>query len=452
MKYTPHTEEEKREMLARIGISAISDLFAHIPKEIRLQEPLPIPFGLSEFEAKRLLEGLAKENKPSDDFINFLGGGAYDHLIPAVIPHLLQRSEYYTAYTPYQAEVSQGTLQTIFEFQSLICELFNMDVANASMYDGASALAEGCLMAVAIKKRRKILLPSSLNPLYRTVVETYLKGGEVEIVYLPTPEGRVDPATLERIINQSFAGVVVQYPNFFGILEPMAEISEIVHRNDLLFIVVTDPISLGILRPPGDYSADIAVGEGQSLGIPLSFGGPYLGLLATKQEFVRFIPGRLVGKTVDLDGSVAYVLTLQTREQHIKRERATSNICTNSALCALAATIYLSLLGREGLKEVGLHCLNKSHYLLEMIESETKFRRAFHYPFFKEFVLRGKSGIWPPILKALKAKGILGGINLGRFRPDWDEFLLIAVTEKRTKEELDFFVSALKEIGGNYGM
>ncbi len=452
MKYTPHTEEEKREMLARIGVSSLSELFSQIPEKILLKGDLPLPPSLSEFEVRKLVKAIGEKNETTDEFVNFLGGGVYDHIIPAVIPHILQRSEYYTAYTPYQAEVSQGTLQTIFEFQSLICELFNMEIANASMYDGASALAEGCLMAVAIKKKKKILLADSLNPLYKMVIETYLEGTEIEPVYLPTPKGRIELDILEKIVDPSFSAVVVQNPNFFGILEPVKEMATIIHKNDCLFLLSCDPISLGIILPPGDYGADIAVGEGQSLGIPPSFGGPYLGLFTTKKEFIRFMPGRLVGKTIDRDGNPGYVLTLQTREQHIKRERATSNICTNSALCALAATIYLSLLGKRGLREVASQCLHKAHYLLERIEEETNFRRAFPLPFFKEFVLKGKKGIWPKILKDLREKKIFGGVHLGRFHEDWEDLLLVAVTEKRTKEELDFFVSALKEIGARYGM
>lgn len=452
MRYTPHTEEEKKEMLARIGLSSLSELFSHIPKEILLKEPLPLTPGLSEFDVKRLIKAIGEKNETTDNFISFLGAGVYDHIVPAVIPHILQRSEYYTAYTPYQAEVSQGTLQTIFEFQSLICELFNMDIANASMYDGASALAEGSLMAVAIKKKKKILLADSLNPLYKMVIETYIEGTEIEPVYLPVSQGQIDLEVLEKTINPSFSVIVIQHPNFFGILEPVKEISAIAHKKDCLFLLFCDPISLGILSPPGDYAVDIAVGEGQPLGIPLSFGGPYLGLFTTKKDFIRFMPGRLVGKTIDREGNPGYVLTLQTREQHIKRERATSNICTNSALCALAATVYLSLLGREGLREVASHCLYKSHYLLEKIEAETNFRRAFSFPFFKEFVLKGEKGIWPKILRDLREKKIFGGVYLGRFNKNWEDLLLVAVTEKRTKEELDFFVSALKEVGGRYGM
>ncbi len=444
MKFTPHNEEEKKKMLEKIGITSIDELFSHIPPTIRLKELLSLPPGATEVEVVKLLNEVKKKNKTTDDFISFLGAGAYDHAIPTVISHITSRSEYYTAYTPYQAEVSQGTLQTIFEYQSLICALFNMDISNASMYDGAQSLAEACLMAVAIKKKNKILACSSINPLYLRVIETYIEGTDIELKILPTPEGKIDLDLLKKTIDTSFASVVVQHPNLFGLLEPVKEIEQIAHNADALFVVSVDPISLGILSPPGDYNADIAVGEGQSLGIPLSFGGPYLGIFTCKKDFVRFIPGRLVGKTVDLDGNPAYVLTLQTREQHIKRERATSNICTNEALCALAATIYLSLLGKEGLKEVATQSLIKAHYLLERIEQETNFRRAFSGPFFKEFTLKGKD--IKKLLTALRRKGILGGVPLGRFNRNWQDLLLIAVTEKRTKEELDLLVDCLKEL------
>jgi glycine dehydrogenase subunit 1 len=436
MPYIPNTDKNREEMLKRIGVKSFEELIADIPEEIRRKAELKLPTALSEMEAVKELKTMAGQNQPASGAISFLGGGAYDHYIPAAIDHILLRSEFYTAYTPYQAEVSQGTLQAIWEFQSLICNLTGMDAANASMYDGATALAEAGILACNHTKKKQLIISKSVHPNYRQLLKTYAQGAGIEIVEIGYSNGVTDIGALKQAVGDKTAGVLVQHPNFFGCLEPVEEIGDIAHGSKALFVVSVDPISLGVLKPPADYGADIVTGEGQPLGMPTSLGGPYLGLFAIKKDYMRLMPGRLVGLTTDVKGREGAVLTLQAREQHIRREKATSNICSNEALCALAATVYLSLMGQSGLKQVAELCLQKSHYLAE------KLRPAFAAPFFKEFVVKFDGNV-PELLKKLEKDGIMGGTDLEKLYPELKGHLLIAVTEKRTRAELDLLVSNL---------
>jgi glycine dehydrogenase subunit 1 len=457
MPFTPHTPEEKKVMLKEIGFASFEELIKVVPEAVRFKGKLNLPEPVSEMEAKKLLAEIANSNKNLSEYTSFLGGGAYDHYIPSIVNHIISRSEFYTAYTPYQAEVSQGTLQAIYEYQSLICELFSMEVSNASMYDGASALAEACHMARDLTQRHKILIAETVNPHYIKVVRTYTEGLRIPIEIISIKDGTIALEALENLIDDTVAAVLVQHPNFFGALEPMLEIEKIVHKHGALLVVCVDPISLGILAPPSEYNADIAVGEGQSLGLPCSLGGPYLGIFTCKKEFIRRMPGRLSAQTVDQEGKIGYVLALQTREQHIRRGKATSNICTNEALCALAAAIYLSVMGKQGIKEVANQCFAKSHYLAQEIEKIKGFELAFSAPFFKEFVV--KTNILPEqiVENALKEK-VFAGVNLHRFDATqrvhraerderWPNHLLVAVTEKRTKNEMDKLVNIFKTLG-----
>ena len=447
MTYNPNTEQNREEMLKAIGVERFENLIPCIPEEIKLKKPLNLPKKLSELEIVAELRKMVGENKNSTQFINFLGAGIYDHFVPVAIDHLISRSEFYTAYTPYQAEVSQGTLQVIYEFQSLICNLTGMEVANASVYDGASAIAEAVLMAYAQTERKKVLIPESLHPFYKEVLYTYTSGLKLKIDDIGLKEGVLDLEQLKSKIDDKTACLVVQSPNFFGLIEDLKEIESLAHKVGALLIVATDPISLGILKPPGEYNADIVVGEGQVLGNSLNFGGPLLGFFATKKEFVRKMPGRIAAATVDKNGKTGYVLTLQTREQHIRREKATSNICTNQGLLATAACIYLSLLGKNGLKKVAELCLQKSHYAVEQIEKISGFKRKFKGPFFKEFVIQ--TPVAPSkVIKALLKNKILAGLDLKPFKLGLEDGLLMSVTEKRTKTEIDFLVDNLKSLTG----
>ncbi len=436
MPYIANTPENIQDMLARIGVKDFNELIADIPRDILLKSKLDLPAPLSEMEAAKEISGISKTNRPAGEMISFLGGGAYDHYIPAAVDHILSRPEFYTAYTPYQAEVSQGTLQVIWEFQSLIAALTGMDVANASMYDGATALTEAGLMACSHTKRKKLIISSTVHPDYREVLKTYCRGLNIEIIEIPWKDGATSLEELEKTIDDKTAAVLIQQPNFLGALEPVEEISDIAHNKGALLLVSADPISLGLLKTPGSYGADIVTGEGQPLGIPMGLGGPYLGLLAAKNNLLRLMPGRIVGLTTDQQGREGLVLTMQAREQHIRREKASSNICSNQALCALAATVYLSLMGRDGIKQVAELCLQKSHYLAEQLGP------AFKAPFFKEFVYKTKRPA-SQVLAELKQKGILAGLDLGRFYKQLEGHLLISVTEKRTRQELDLLIQAL---------
>ena len=440
--YVLNTPDDQRAMLEQIGVASIEELFATIPGSLRLQRPLDVPPALTEMELTRHLQQLAARNRSADRAVCFLGGGSYDHFIPAVVDTIAGRSEFYTAYTPYQAEASQGSLQAFFEFQTLICQLTGLDVANASLYDGGSAVAEAVLMALAVTaKRHKVLVAESVHPEYRRTLTTYLANLDARIETLPTPGGYLDPDDLKRVMDDQTVCVVVQHPNFFGCLEEVEVLSAVAHARGALFIVSFDPISLGLLKRPGQYGADIAVAEGQALGNPLSYGGPYLGILACREEFVRKMPGRLVGQTTDRHGKRCWVLTLQTREQHIRREKATSNICTNQGLMALKATVYLAALGPQGLKETAALCTRKAHYAAEQLTRLAGFALRFRRPFFKEFTLTVPGDV-PAQLSRLLAAGYHAGLHLGRWYPQLNNCISIAVTEKRTRAEIDGLVKA----------
>jgi glycine dehydrogenase subunit 1 len=441
LRYLPHTKEDVREMLEAIGMKRVEDLFEAIPKKFRVSKPINLPQPLSETDLIRYLERIQ-----SQTYSSFLGGGAYHHFIPAVVSHLTSRSEFYTAYTPYQPEVSQGTLQAIFEYQTLMCQLTSMEVSNASMYDGASSLAEAVLMAHRITGKKKILLSQSIHPEYRKVIQTYIDPDEQEIVLIPylKGEGRTDEKALAQWIDQDVSAVVIQNPNFFGVIDDFQNIGERVHQaGGLLIVCFSEAVAYGILKSPGEFGADIVVGEGQSFGIPVSFGGPYLGIFTTKEKFIRNMPGRLVGETVDLEGKRGFVLTLATREQHIRREKATSNICTNEGLCALMATIFLSCLGKEGLKELALINLNKTEYAKKVVSQIRGCRVAFSSPTFNEFVLEIE-GNPDKVLEKLKEKRILGGLSMAKFYPELNHHLLVTVTEMNTKEEIDTWAEVLE--------
>lgn len=455
MPYIPHSQTDIQEMLTTIGVKSLDDLFQSIPSALRLKKPLRLPPPMSELEISRHIKQLANQN--ISNMPSFLGAGCYHHFIPAIVNHLAGRSEFYTSYTPYQAEASQGILQAFFEYQTMICELTGMEVANASVYDGATGLAEAVLMALSITGKKKVLLTKTIHPEYRQVVQTYLKDLDATITEIDYKNGRTDLATLYSLLAMASdtACVAVQNPNFFGQIEDMTEISQKVHQAGALLIAVVNPISLGLLLPPGEYQADIVVGEGQPLGNEMSFGGPHLGIFATRKEYVRKMPGRLVGQTVDTRGQPGYVLTLSTREQHIRREKATSNICSNEALCALKAAIYLATLGKNGIRKVAELCLQKAHYLSQKITRikvprkrgqaapSARYKLLFDGPFFNEFVIQCPR---PPELinKRLLKNGIIGGLALGRFYPELKNAMLFSVTEMNTREEMDKLIDLLR--------
>lgn len=442
--YIPNTEEDQKEMLKEIGAESIEALFCAIPQNLRLKTDLNLPSSLSEMELVNELKGLSKKNAHLDEYVSFLGAGSYDHFIPALLDHLSGRSEFYTSYTPYQSEASQGMLQATYEYQSLICELFQMDVCNASVYEGATALTEAVILAHKVNHRKKVLVAKSLHPEYGQVLSTYIeKTLGLSVIEIDYQNGVTDLAQLKEKISKDTSCVIVQNPNFFGCLEEVKKIEEITHQAGSLYIVSVDPISLGLLVPPGEYNADIAVGEGQVLGSKINFGGPYLGIFTCKREFLRKIPGRIVGETTDKEGKRGFVLTLQTREQHIRRERATSNICTNQALNALRAAIYLSTLGEKGLPKVANLCLQKSHYAARRIYQIPGFEPTFTSCFFKEFAVKCPI---PPnkINKLLWDNKILGGFELRRLYPQLQNSLLFCVTEKRTKGDIDRLIRLLE--------
>jgi len=445
MPYLPNTPEEREAMLAAIGVASLEDLFAMVPAQLRLGRELNLPAPLGELELTSHLADLAQKNVSASLAACFLGGGSYDHFIPAVVDFVAGRSEFYTAYTPYQPEASQGTLQAVFEYQTLITQLTGMDVSNASLYDGGSAVAEAVLMARSATGRPgRVVVAQSVHPEYRQVLATYLAHLETDAVAVATPEGTVAPADLAAAVDDRTACVVVQHPNFFGCLEDVRACAEIAHRAGSLLVVAVDPISLGLLARPGDYGADIVVAEGQSLGNWMSFGGPYLGILACREPFVRRMPGRLVGQTVDRRGNRCWVLTLQTREQHIRREKATSNICTNQGLMALRAAVYLAAMGPHGMRSVAELCLQKARYARERLTAGGALCAAFDRPVFKEFVVRAADGQVQRRLQAAQDQGILAGVPLARWYPDLADCFLVAVTEKRTKAEIDRMAAALE--------
>jgi glycine dehydrogenase subunit 1 len=442
--YIPNTEQEQSEMLAAIGVGSLDDLFLDIPEEFR-NPSLDLPAPLSELEIQKELAGFAGKNRPLGSGPSFLGAGSYHHFIPAIVKALMTRGEFLTAYTPYQPEVSQGTLQVIYEFQSLIANLFEMEVANAGMYDGATSLAEGVLMACRVTQRRQVAIADTLSPDYLEVIHTYCQaqGIEIQLTQAADPE-----------VTEETACLVVQYPNFFGYLEDLSSLSDRAHRPGALLVVSADPMALGMFQPPGHYDADIVTGEGQPLGIPTSFGGPYLGLFTTKQQYIRQMPSRLVGKTVDSQGRTGYVLTLQTREQHIRRERATSNICTNEALYALASTIYLAAMGRQGLRQIAELCYHKAHYAAAKIAELPGYSLPRSGPmsgaFFQEFVIQCPESP-ARINQRLLEQNILGGWDLtadsngSAPASGCEQGMLLCVTEMNSKEDIDCLVSALGE-------
>ncbi len=446
--YHPHTDSDREAMLKAIGVRSLEELFEAVPKEFRFPA-LDLPPQITEMEALELLQDLSEGNETSRDLPMFLGAGAYNHYIPAAVDFILRRGEFYTAYTPYQPEISQGTLQAIFEYQSHIINLTGMDVSNASHYDGATAAAEAVNMARAItrNKRSKAVISPGVHPHYRQTIHTYLSGGEFKVVgeKLDPLSG---PEALYDLIDGDTAIVMVQYPDFFGRLYDYQALADKVHEAGAVFAVCVNPLALAIFKSPGEFGADIVCGEGQPLGIPLSFGGPYLGLLATREKYVRNIAGRLVGETADVNGKRGYVLTLSTREQHIRREKAGSNICSNQGLMALAATVYLSLLGKEGLKEVANLCYQKAHYAAEQIGDIPGFSLWSKEPFFNEFVVKCPLPA-EEINARLLEEGIIGGFDLGQEYPGMEDYLMFAVTEMNSVQQIDFLVNLLEEVGND---
>lgn len=435
-------------MLAKIGVKEISDLFNSIPSALRLEKPLNLPAPLSESELIQTLQRMGRHNPDSEEYSQFLGAGAYRHFAPTLINHLLLRGEFFTSYTPYQPEVSQGTLQAIFEFQSMICMLTGMEVANASMYDGASALAEAVLMAVRINNRKEVLVARAVHPEYRQVTASYLKGGSVKLIDIPyQPDGKTDLEFVARNMSDKTSAVVLQTPNFFGVVEEYAGLSkQLRERGILLVVCVAEAISLGLLKPPGERGADIVAGEGQSFGLPVSYGGPYVGFFAAREKYFRQMPGRLIGETLDRQGNKAFTLTLSTREQHIRREKATSNICTNQGLCALAATIYLATMGKQGLREVALRNLEKADYLKNKVAKLKGYSIRFSADTFNEFVLECPKPARIVQEKLLQDK-IIAGIPLDCHYPEMpDTLLLLCATEISTSAEIDRFADKLSEL------
>lgn len=448
MAYVLNTPEETRQMLQSIGLESLEQLFDMVPAEFRLDRPLDVPPALSELELTRHLGELAARNQGVDARPCFLGAGAYDHFVPAVVDQLAGRGEFFTAYTPYQAEASQGTLRAIFEYQTLIAELTGMDVSNASLYDGGSALAEATIMAISATDRiGRVVAAGSVHPEYRQTVRTLLENLPPEIVTVPARQGRVELDELRDALTDDTAAVLLQYPNFFGQIEDTAALIAEAQARGAVAIVSVDPVALGVLKRPGDLGADIVTAEGQSLGNHLQYGGPYLGILACRERFLRKLPGRLVGQTTDRHGKTCYVLTLQTREQHIRRDKATSNICTNQGLLALRASIYLALMGPSGLAQAAELSTRKAHYAAESLGAVEGLSLAYAGPFFKEFVLR--SAVDPAtVLAEVGRLGYHGGVALGRFDPALADLILVAVTEKRTRQEIDGLAAAYRSALG----
>lgn len=444
MPYLPNTADDQRSMLEAIGVRAVDDLFDMIPAELRLSRALNLPPALTEIELTRHISALAGKNKSAGERVCFLGGGSYDHFIPAAVDAIASRGEYYTSYTPYQPEASQGNLQAFFEYQTLITRLTGMDVSNASLYDGGSAAAEAVFMCLAATGRRgRVVTAASAHPEYREILGTHLGNLGIELVTVGTPQGVLTAEDLSSMVNDQTACVLVGQPNFFGCLEDVERLAAVAHQSGAKLIVAVDPISLGLLKRPGDYGADIVVAEGQSLGNPMAFGGPYLGIIACREELVRRMPGRITGQTTDRNGRRCWVLTLQTREQHIRREKATSNICTNQGLYALRATIYLALMGPRGLREVAELCLRKSRYARDKLTSGGRLALAFDRPTFKEFVIRDRHGAVEALLSEAGQSGFFAGIPLKRWYPELADCFLVTVTEKRTKDEIDSLADVL---------
>ncbi len=442
MPYIPHSDADRRAMLDAVGAQSIDDLFADVPESVRFPD-LELPAALSELGVRWEMDALAGANFTTADGSCFLGAGAYRHFVPAVVDAVISRGEFYTAYTPYQPEISQGTLQAIFEYQTMICELTGMEVSNASHYDGATATAEAVITAINVHRmrRKKVVVSPQVHPEYRDVVRTYTQGMDLTIV----GEDTDDAEALKELLDDETACLIVQYPDFLGRFEDLSALAEAAQAVKALFIVVTDPIALGLLKPPGEFGADIVVGEGQGLGAGLNFGGPYLGFFAAKKKYVRKIAGRLVGQTEDTEGERGFVLTLSTREQHIRRERATSNICTNEGLVALAAAVYMAALGKCGLRQVAELCYHKAHYAADQIDALEGFSVLQGKPFFKEFVVQCPKPVQEINNYLLEEWGVIGGYDLGKDYPDLENHMLLCVTEMNPRQEIDLLVEALEE-------
>jgi len=444
-RYLPMTETDKTEMLDAIGIASTDELFSDIPSNIRFQGELNLKKPANEYELKKELTELANKNANLKQYTSFLGAGVYDHFIPSVVDHVISRSEFYTAYTPYQPEISQGELQAIFEFQTMISELTGLPVANSSMYDGGTSLAEAVNLSAAQTKRKKVLVSKAVHPESRAVIETYARGQNIEIIEIGLNNGLTDLDHLKKELDETTAGVVIQYPNFFGQIEPLQKVEELLKlQTKTMFIVSSNPLALGLLTPPGEFGADIVVGDTQVFGIPAQFGGPHCGYFATTEKLMRKVPGRLVGQTKDEDGVRGFVLTLQAREQHIRRDKATSNICSNQALNALASSVAMSSIGKHGLRKMALLNMQKTRYAIEQCKA-TGLQVVYENPSFNEFVVKLPDSI-SVINDKLFEKGMIGGYDLERNYPELKGYMLIAVTEIRTKEEIDTFVKELGDI------
>jgi glycine dehydrogenase subunit 1 len=440
-RYLPMTEQDQKEMLAAVGVASVDELFHDIPEKVRFKGQYNIKKAKSETALLKELTQLAAKNADIKQNVSFLGAGVYDHYIPTIVDHVISRSEFYTAYTPYQPEISQGELQAIFEYQTMICELTGMDVANSSMYDGGTALAEAAMLSCGQTKRKKVIISETVHPESREVLKTYAKGQYIEVVEIPQVNGVTDIEALKAEINEDVAAVIVQYPNFFGLIEPLKDIEPIAHQFKGLFVVSSNPLALGVLTPPGSFGADIVVGDAQVFGIPSAFGGPHCGYFAVTSKLMRKVPGRLVGQTIDENGKRGFVLTLQAREQHIRRDKATSNICSNQALNALAASVAMTALGKKGVKEMAFQNIHKSRYAQHVLK-DNGFDIAFTGASFNEFVVKLSKPV-KEVNERLLEKSIIGGYDLGRDYPGLENHMLVAVTELRTKEEIDNFVEEL---------
>jgi glycine dehydrogenase subunit 1 len=441
-RYLPMTEEDKKAMLETIGVNSVDELFNDIPEKVRFKGEYNIRAAKSETALMKELFNMASRNADLKRNVSFLGAGVYDHYMPVIVDHVISRSEFYTAYTPYQPEISQGELQAIFEFQTMICELTGMDVANSSMYDGGTALAEAAMLSAGHTKRKKILVSGAVHPESKEVLKTYAKGQYLEVIEVPVNNGITDIEALKGLASDEIAAVIVQYPNFFGRIEPLKELEEIIHANKSLFVVSSNPLSLGVLTPPGKFGADIVIGDAQPFGIPTAFGGPHCGYFAVTTKLMRKVPGRLVGQTKDDQGRRGFVLTLQAREQHIRRDKATSNICSNQALNALAASVAMTALGKKGVREMAAANLQKAHFAKNAFK-EAGFEVVYDGHSFNEFVVKLNKPV-KEINQKLLQKGIIGGYDLGRDYPELANHMLVAVTEQRSQEEIDTLV---KEVG-----
>lgn len=444
-RYLPMTDADKKDMLEDIGVESTDELFSEIPEKVRFKRELNLKKPVNEAQLKKELSDMANKNANLMEYSSFLGAGVYDHFMPSVVDHVISRSEFYTAYTPYQPEISQGELQAIFEFQTMISELTGMEIANSSMYDGGTSLAEAVTLSAGHTKRKKVLVSKTVHPESIDVIKTYAKAQHIEVIEIDIKNNQTDLNHLEKELNEEIAGVVVQYPNFFGEIEPLKDIKSLIEKEKkTMMLVSSNPLSLGYLTPPGDLGADIVVGDTQVFGIPAQFGGPHCGYFATTKKLMRKVPGRLVGQTTDEEGVRGFVLTLQAREQHIRRDKATSNICSNQALNALASSVAMSSIGKHGLKKMAVLNMQKSRYLKAQLE-EKDISVTTKGAFFNEFVIKLNDDI-TKINKKLLDKGIIGGFDLGIIYPELKNHMLVAVTEIRTKEEIDTFVKELGEI------